>query len=114
MDEMLKPIVRGVQVDEASRCAHYHSQLDIVAIKMACCETYYSCIDCHAALADHTAAVWPRSAWDTLAVLCGACGEELSIQQYMNSNSSCPHCASRFNPGCKNHDHFYFEMEEPA
>ena len=40
-------------MDAETRCVHYRSALDIIAIKMACCGVYYACKDCHAALADH-------------------------------------------------------------
>ena len=101
--------VLGVEVDAQTRCVHYHSALDIIAIKMACCGIYYACKDCHDALADHATEVWPRLQWTTPAVLCGACGHELTIHEYMSSGSQCPRCAAAFNPGCRNHYHFYFE-----
>ncbi|MBV9419283.1 MAG: GNAT family N-acetyltransferase, partial [Alphaproteobacteria bacterium] len=104
----VKPLVHGVDLDEQARCAHWRSKLDIIAIRMKCCETYYACKDCHDALAGHDAAVWPRGEWDTKAVLCGACGEELSVWQYLDCNNVCPACGAGFNPGCRNHYHFYF------
>lgn len=82
-----------------------------MAIKMACCNTYYACKDCHEAIAGHTIQVWPRSQWNTPAILCGTCNSELTIQEYMDSANLCPHCRARFNPGCRNHDHFYFATE---
>jgi uncharacterized CHY-type Zn-finger protein len=110
----LKPKVRGVGVDLETRCAHYHSSLDIIAIKMACCDVYYACKDCHKMLAGHGIRVWPRSEWDVRAVLCGACGNELTIHEYMGSGYLCPRCGAAFNPGCRNHYHFYFESEDTA
>lgn len=104
--------VRGINVDAQTRCAHYHSPVDIVAIKMACCNTYYACKDCHIALADHEIKLWPQSTWNTKAILCGSCGEELSIHQYMHSNNQCTHCKAAFNPGCRNHYRFYFATED--
>jgi uncharacterized CHY-type Zn-finger protein len=41
-------------------------------------------------------------------VLCGACGHEMSIDQYMASSYQCPDCNAAFNPGCRNHYQFYF------
>ena len=104
------PCVRGVNLDSQTRCKHYHGPTDIVAIKMKCCDVYYACKDCHTALADHLIEVWSESEWDQVAVLCGACGTELSIHQYMESEFRCPVCRERFNPGCRNHYHFYFEV----
>jgi uncharacterized CHY-type Zn-finger protein len=104
-----RPAVRGVDLDDATRCAHWRSSLDIVALKMRCCGVYWACRDCHDALADHPAAVWPRAEWQTPAVLCGACGTELSIAAYLACDDTCPACAAPFNPGCKLHRHLYFE-----
>lgn len=102
--------VRGVGLDSRTRCVHYHSALDIIAIRMKCCDTYYACKDCHDALADHAIKVWPRAEWDQLAVLCGACGTELTIAAYMTSGNQCPACGAQFNPGCQKHYSFYFEV----
>jgi uncharacterized CHY-type Zn-finger protein len=104
--------VRGVEVDAETRCVHYHSALDIIAIKMACCEVYYACKDCHESLADHPIQVWPHSEWNVRAILCGACGYELTIREYMQSGYLCPRCKAAFNPGCRNHYHFYFAPED--
>lgn len=101
--------VRGVDLDPNTRCLHYHSQADVIAIKMRCCKTYYSCIDCHAALAGHLAEVWPRSEWHCKAVLCGVCGAEMTVLEYFDSGNRCSSCAALFNPGCRNHYHLYFE-----
>ena len=102
--------VQGVDLDPNTRCRHYHGPTDVVAIKMRCCETYFACIECHAALAGHPAEVWPRGRWQEKAVLCGVCGTELSVLEYLDSGNRCPHCAAHFNPGCRNHYHLYFEM----
>ena len=104
-----RPIVRGLEVDAQTRCAHWHGPLDIVALKMRCCGVYYACRNCHDALADHPAEVWPRAEWANPAVLCGACGTELSIDTYLACDDACPACAAPFNPGCKLHRHLYFE-----
>src|ERR1700722_10928202 len=100
--------VHGVNLDSQTRCMHYHGPTDIVAIKMRCCGVYYACKDCHDALADHRLEVWPESEWNQKAILCGACGTELTISQYMLCEFSCPACHKGFNPGCRNHYHFYF------
>ncbi len=109
---MPRPEVRGIDVDGETRCAHYHSALDVIAIKMACCGTYYACKECHDAVAGHAAKVWPRAEWDSHAILCGVCGGELTISEYMASGSACPRCGAGFNPGCRKHYHFYFETGE--
>ncbi len=104
-----RPEVGGVSFDAQTRCVHYSKPVDIIAIKMKCCETYYACKDCHDALADHAIEVWPRDEWDSPAVLCGACGVELTVREYLDCSNQCPGCAALFNPGCRNHYHFYFE-----
>jgi uncharacterized CHY-type Zn-finger protein len=103
-----RPEVRGIDLDAQTRCAHYRTVLDIVAIRMKCCGIYYACKECHEALADHPIAVWPQEEWSQPAVLCGACGGELSIARYMESGHRCNQCGAAFNPGCRNHYRFYF------
>ncbi|HSU97351.1 MAG TPA: CHY zinc finger protein [Gemmatimonadaceae bacterium] len=103
-----------MNVDEETRCAHYHSPLDIIAIKLRCCGSYYACKECHDALADHSLAPWPAASFDTHAILCGACGAELTINEYLGCGSRCPRCAAGFNPGCARHHHFYFSIAEPT
>jgi uncharacterized CHY-type Zn-finger protein len=104
-----RPPVRGVDLDPQTRCAHWRSPLDVIAIKMKCCGEYYACHDCHDALAGHPARVWPRAEWDQPAVLCGVCGEQLSVRGYMACENRCPACGAAFNPGCQLHYHLYFE-----
>jgi uncharacterized CHY-type Zn-finger protein len=105
------PEVRGVDIDLQTRCAHYSKPVDIIAIKMKCCGIYYACKDCHIALADHEIAVWPRREWEQKAILCGACGAELTIYGYMGCGHHCPLCSAEFNQACQNHYHYYFEGE---
>jgi uncharacterized CHY-type Zn-finger protein len=105
-----RPIVRGVELDPETRCAHWHSALDVIAIKMKCCGVYYACKDCHEVLAGHPAEVWPRAEWDRPAVLCGACGTEMSVKEYLACDNRCPACGALFNPGCRSHHHLYFEV----
>jgi len=104
-----KDQVKGLDLDAQTRCLHYRGPTDIIAIKMRCCETWYACIDCHAALAGHSAMVWPRSEWHRLAVRCGVCAATLTVTEYLESGNRCPGCGSGFNPGCRNHYHLYFE-----
>ena len=103
-----RPEVRGIDLDACTRCAHYRTDLDIVAIKMKCCGVYYACKDCHEALAIHSIEVWPQTEWIEPAVLCGACGYEMTIERYMASGYKCPDCDAPFNPGCRKHYEFYF------
>jgi uncharacterized CHY-type Zn-finger protein len=105
-----RPAVHGLNVDRETRCAHYHSARDVVAIRMKCCDRYYACKDCHDALAGHTVQRWPRAEWDEPAVLCGACGTEMRIRDYLGSADACPACKAPFNPGCRAHHHFYIEI----
>ena len=105
--------VRGVDLDAQTRCAHYRSALDIIAIRMKCCGVYYACKDCHEALADHPIEVWPRPEWTVRAVLCGACGCEMTIAHYICGGYKCPACGAAFNPACRNHSHFYFAGADP-
>jgi len=105
-----RPPVRGVELDHETRCAHWRSARDVVAIKMRCCGIYYACKDCHDALAGHAPGLWPQAQWDEKAVLCGVCGYQMSVRQYMDCADTCPSCGACFNPGCKSHYRFYFEM----
>jgi uncharacterized CHY-type Zn-finger protein len=104
------PQVWGLDLDANTRCRHYHGPTDVIAIRMRCCGTYYACIECHAALSGHPPEVWPDCEWKTPAVLCGICGSELCIDEYLQSGNRCSYCQAQFNPGCRNHYHLYFEM----
>lgn len=100
----------GIDVDAATRCVHYRSARDIVAIRMKCCGDYYVCKDCHEALAGHALLAWPRAEWNRKAVLCGACGREMTIGEYLECGSRCPSCSALFNPECRHHHGSYFEV----
>ncbi len=106
--------VRGIEVDPATRCAHWHGPTDVIALRMRCCGEWYPCYECHAELAGHPAEVWPLNERDAGAVLCGACGAVLGIDAYLGCESSCPSCGAAFNPGCALHHHLYFETSEAA
>jgi uncharacterized CHY-type Zn-finger protein len=101
--------VVGIEVDPQTRCKHYATPVDIIAIKFPCCMTYYPCFQCHAETADHQASVWRKDQFDEKAILCGACRTELTIQQYLTCNAKCPNCGAGFNSRCHNHYHLYFE-----
>ncbi len=102
--------VKGQVIDDNTRCKHYHSELDIIAIKFKCCNTYYACIDCHNENESHEVKLWQKNERATSAILCGHCKVELSIADYFEANNECPVCKSLFNPRCSNHYHFYFEL----
>ena len=102
--------VKGKPIDAQTRCVHYHSALDIIAIKLKCCGEYYPCYFCHQETTDHEVIVWSKNEWETVAILCGACKHEMTIAQYKCCNYTCPICKTAFNPKCSNHDHLYFEQ----
>jgi uncharacterized CHY-type Zn-finger protein len=104
-------VVRGTGVGPETRCRHYASNRDVIAIKFPCCGTYYPCHRCHRELADHPAKQWRTDEFDERAVLCGVCGSELSVESYLNCESTCPDCSVAFNPGCYDHRHYYFAVE---
>ncbi len=105
----MPPVVKGNTIDEQTRCVHYHSVLDIIAIKFKCCNTYYPCYFCHEQAAGHKTEQWLETEFETAAILCGNCKSELTINQYKVCNDQCPMCKSAFNPKCANHNHLYFE-----
>ena len=100
--------VHGLDLDPQTRCAHWHGPLDVVALRLPCCGVYYACRECHDACADHEAQVWPAEPQDPLAAMCGVCGAELSIAQYLACDDRCPRCDAGFNPGCRKHRDLYF------
>ena len=100
--------VRGRTVGPETRCAHYDTARDVIAIRAACCDIYYPCRACHDAVADHEHRVIPRDAFDDPAILCGACGTTLTVGEYAACDDACPSCGHAFNPGCKRHWHSYF------
>lgn len=101
--------LRGVAVDEQTRCAHYHGPRDVIAIRCPCCDVYYPCHRCHEELAGHPPARWPRARFGEPAVLCGVCRAELTVAAYLACDHVCPHCGAAFNPGCAAHHGLYFE-----
>jgi uncharacterized CHY-type Zn-finger protein len=100
--------LRGVDVDAETRCAHYATDRDRVAIRFPCCDVFYPCHACHDARADHPPERWPRDRFDEPAVLCGACGRRLSVAAYLACGHRCPACDAAFNPGCAAHADRYF------
>jgi uncharacterized CHY-type Zn-finger protein len=107
-------LVKGQVIDNQTRCSHWHSNLDIIALKFKCCDTYYPCYSCHEEKAGHKATTWEVGERDEKAVLCGGCGRELTIREYLASNNICPSCQASFNPNCKKHYHLYFKSDSSA
>jgi uncharacterized CHY-type Zn-finger protein len=105
------PRVLGPVVDDMTRCVHYNIPVDIVTIKFACCGEYYPCHLCHQETAGHDAQQWGLDERDQKAVLCGACGTELTIAAYL-ATDECPTCRSPFNERCRLHTHLYFETAD--
>ncbi|MFC4406525.1 CHY zinc finger protein [Haloarchaeobius iranensis] len=103
--------VFGVAVDPETRCAHYDDEYDVLALRFGCCERFFPCFECHAAVADHAPEPWPRDRFDEVAALCGRCGAGLTASEYLAAPETCPVCGGAFNPGCAAHHDRYFEGE---
>ena len=101
--------IHGQTVDAQTRCVHYRSELDIVAIRFVCCGRVYPCYQCHAAGETHAAQLWPADLWTEQAILCGVCRGTLSIADY-RAATACPACGAAFNDGCRAHAHLYFDL----
>lgn len=101
------PQVYGHTVDAHTRCTHYHSELDIIAIKFKCCEKYFPCYKCHEG---HAIERWTRADLEhERVVLCGECWSELTFAEYA-AGPACMRCHARFNPGCLLHYDIYFDL----
>ena len=105
---------RGVNIGPETRCVHYDRPTDVIALRFGCCEEFFSCAECHDAVAGHEPKPWPRDRFDEPAVLCGACGAMLSVEEYLDAAFACPACDAAFNPGCAAHYDRYFEGVEPG
>lgn len=102
------PRVLGPTIDEQTRCVHYHRDVDVVAIRFACCGEFYPCHACHEAAAGHPARTWPAGSLAEKAILCGVCRSELAVSEYLGA-PACPRCGARFNERCSLHRHLYFD-----
>jgi len=100
--------VKGAQ-DQETRCKHYDTENDRIAIKFYCCRQFYACYKCHMEFGCGRALVWPRKYFHIKAILCGSCGHQLTINDYLTSSNYCPLCLHPFNPRCFSHHHLYFE-----
>jgi uncharacterized CHY-type Zn-finger protein len=103
--------VHGVEVGAETRCGHFGSERDVIALRFGCCERFYPCYACHDAVVDHDAEPWPRERFDEPAVLCGVCETALTASTYLSANHECPSCGVAFNPGCEAHHDRYFDGE---
>lgn len=101
--------VHGVDVGPETRCTHYDTERDVIALRFGCCGRFYPCLSCHDAVADHAREPWPRARFDEPAVLCGVCASALSARAYLAADHACPDCGAAFNPGCADHYNEYFE-----
>ncbi len=97
--------IYGIQLDQAGRCLHYHSEADVVALRCRQCHKYYACYKCHDESENHD--FKPADASDSVPVLCGNCMNQLTREQY--EQGFCPYCRHQFNPGCRLHHDIYFE-----
>jgi len=101
--------VHGVEVGPETRCAHYATERDVVALRFACCEAYFPCFRCHETAVNHEAERLPVDS-SVSAVLCGVCGAELTPREFVNGEHRCPECDAAFNPGCADHYDLYFDF----
>jgi uncharacterized CHY-type Zn-finger protein len=101
--------VFGKTIDHQTRCIHYQSRKDIIAIKFKCCNRYYPCYQCHNLAEHHAPVTWEKKHFSEKAILCGCCKQEITITEYLNGDNTCPNCNSSFNPKCSLHYHLYFD-----
>jgi len=110
-DDRFPVPLRGVEVDAETRCAHYDTARDVVALRFPCCDAYFPCFRCHDAVTDHESQRVARESFGDPAVLCGVCGTTLSVLTYFDCEDSCPDCSAPFNPGCRRHRDRYFDAD---
>lgn len=105
--------VYGAVVDSATRCVHYHTDVDIIAIKFKCCGRYFPCFQCHNEERGHEVERWN---WKDLeneeVVLCGSCKKELTFSEYNDGQAQCKFCLAQFNPKCALHYDLYFDLKK--
>lgn len=101
--------LKGKLIDNQTRCVHWNSELDIIALKFKCCNTFYPCISCHSETTDHEIQRYNVNSNEKV-VLCGNCNSLLTFYEYISIQNplQCPKCSALFNPGCKNHYDLYF------
>jgi uncharacterized CHY-type Zn-finger protein len=111
--------IHGQVIDAQTRCIHWKSKRDVVALQFYCCRKFYPCSTCHDEEVDsecgrHEVKRWPRDYWGQEAILCGSCKCLMSIWTYIglyesDGETRCPSCSAEFNPGCRGHLGIYFE-----
>ena len=102
------PKVYGSLIDNETRCIHYHTFLDIIAIKFKCCEKYYPCYQCHNEHESHNIQRWSAEEFHKRRYFVEFVKMN-SIHDYMMTET-CPNCQAHFNSRCKFHYHLYFEI----
>ena len=80
--------INGLLVDDQSRCQHYHSPLDIVALKCFECQKYYACYQCHDRLEAHIYRAYPCQLKQDKVLICGVCRHEMTIEEYQDVEAS--------------------------
>lgn len=83
-------VIHGIAVDAQGRCAHWHSERDVVANTCGECSKLWACSLYHDELADH-----------------GFVPVDRQLPSVMHG-AFCPSCGHPFNPGCKAHEDVYF------
>jgi uncharacterized CHY-type Zn-finger protein len=102
--------VHGRLVDEQTRCVHYRTILDVVAIQFKCCGRYYACYRCHEESESHDVLRWAIADIGQHALYCGVCKGSLTIAGYLDCGFACVLCRAPFNPGCAEHRDQYFNL----
>ena len=81
-----EPAIEGLELTKhgGSRCAHWHSELDVLALQAPCCGKFYACASCHDACEDHALEPWPADTpVSQPALMCGVCRHRYSIETYI-------------------------------
>src|SRR5699024_12127394 len=92
------PTIYGHTTDDAGRCVHYHSDVDVIANKCAECDTYWACYQCHQEATDHGFGAMDL---ESNAVMCGQCRHEMNFEEYAGSTNGCQHVASHLIRGVR-------------
>ena len=101
VEEENVPKYVGVEIEthRESRCKHYHSKLDVLALESSCCNKFYSCVKCHDEMENHAMIPWDSdTSLNRHALLCGVCEKTFSIRTWDMYNYIClssQHCTLR-------------------